>query len=970
MRWLPLLAVLSLTTGVNAQRMPATGIFEGQPVIAVDLIARPDLNTATFNHLVVQQAGQPYSTQKIEESIAALKAAGEFKSVETNVVPEQGGLRLELFLEPVFYVATFEFPEAARIFNYVQLLGVVQYPPGEPYEKSQVEHAIPALQHFFADNGYFAATVRVETGVDEQQQLVTVTYRVDLGRKARIGSIEISGVSPEMAARLQARLHSLMARFHGANLKSGKSYNREHVQAADRYLRESLGKQKYLSSEVKLEPAQYDPHTNSANLQFDVKLGPVVVVRVSGAHVSGRALHKQVPIFSENAVDQDLIDIGTRNLTSYFQGKGYFDAKIMSQLNTNGGETTVTYTIDRGEKYRVESVRLSGNHEFNGQAVKDQIVVKKGHFFSRGKFSEDLVNKTRSNLEAYWRNAGYEDVNIVPRIEQRGKGMYVTFEIAEGARTIVDSFHVQGNQNQEISKLIQTNLLIKPGKPYSPFNAIQDRNRIIASYLDLGYLNATLRIEATPVSGDKYRVAVNYVIEEGPQVHVSQVVYVGQQRTQVSLLEQAVNIHTDTDMSESKMLRGESDLYNLGIFDWADVSPQRPITNQTSEAVLVKVHEAKRNSISYGIGFQSTPRSGSLSTGTLVLPGLPTVGLPKNFTVLEKTIISPLASISYSRLNMRGRGETLSVSALVSSLDQKMSFTYSVPHLGSTNWSSLFTASGENTTQNPLFEAQLGLGSFQLERNLDAAKTRKLQFRYTYQHTSLNHLLIENFVPTDDLMTHLSTISATFVRDTRDNALDAHKGFYQTVDFQLSPIALGSSDNVARFFGQTAYYWQFLPQFVFANSVRLGLVSSFDGSHVPFSDRFFSGGADSLRGFPLNGAGPQATALLCTTENDPSSCTARVTVPDGGLQLFIFNSEVRFPLPIKKGLGGVIFYDGGNVYNSINLPGLVRNYSNSVGFGLRYKTPVGPVRIDIGRNLNPVPGLNSTQVFVTLGQSF
>ena len=110
--------------------------------------------------------------------------------------------------------------------------------------------------------------------------------------------------------------------------------------------------------------------------------------------------------------------------------------------------------------------------------------------------------------------------------------------------------------------------------------------------------------------------------------------------------------------------------------------------------------------------------------------------------------------------------------------------------------------------------------------------------------------------------------------------------------------------------------------------------------------------------------------MLCTQENAPSTCTADVTVPRGGLQLFIFNSEARFPIPLKKGLGGVVFYDGGNVYQSVNLHELVLDYNNSVGFGLRYQTPVGPVRIDIGRNLNPVPGLNSTQIFVTLGQSF
>ena len=82
---------------------------------------------------------------------------------------------------------------------------------------------------------------------------------------------------------------------------------------------------------------------------------------------------------------------------------------------------------------------------------------------------------------------------------------------------------------------------------------------------------------------------------------------------------------------------------------------------------------------------------------------------------------------------------------------------------------------------------------------------------------------------------------------------------------------------------------------------RLGLVSSFDGSHVPFSDRFFSGGADSFRGFPLNGAGQQATALLCTAENNPSTCTAKVTVPEGGLQFSFSIPNCGFPFPLRKG---------------------------------------------------------------------
>jgi outer membrane protein insertion porin family len=159
---------------------------------------------------------------------------------------------------------------------------------------------------------------------------------------------------------------------------------------------------------------------------------------------------------------------------------------------------------------------------------------------------------------------------------------------------------------------------------------------------------------------------------------------------------------------------------------------------------------------------------------------------------------------------------------------------------------------------------------------------------------------------------------------------------------------------------------------VWANNIRYGLVSSFAGSHVPFSQRFFSGGGDSLRGFTLNGAGDQATALLCTSETDLSTCTAKVDVPVGGKQLFIFNSELRFPLPNRftDRLGGVVFYDGGNLYRNISLRSLVRDYTNTVGFGLRIRTPVGPVRVDFGHNLSPPAGLKANHFFVSLGQSF
>ena len=132
---------------------------------------------------------------------------------------------------------------------------------------------------------------------------------------------------------------------------------------------------------------------------------------------------------------------------------------------------------------------------------------------------------------------------------------------------------------------------------------------------------------------------------------------------------------------------------------------------------------------------------------------------------------------------------------------------------------------------------------------------------------------------------------------------------------------------------------------------------------------FFAGGQTTLRGFSIDTAGPQRIVPFCNVLSGTTGCVPD-TVPTGGRLLFIYNSELRFPMKIVSALGGVIFYDGGNVYSAINFNDFVNNYTNTVGFGLRYATPIGPIRFDIGRNLNPVKGLNPTQFFFTVGQMF
>lgn len=961
----------AISFSAGSPQSPQSPSYDGEKVIVVDLIARPTLDIEALRPLVQQKAGAPYSTAKIRDTAAALEKTGLFSRIDIEVTPEAAGLRVVFVLQPAYYIGMIDFPGGLDAFSYPRLLQVVNYPSEQPYEESRMKAAVPALLRFFSSNGYFAAHVRTESKFDEARQLADLVFHVTLNKHAKLGRVEIKGPEAREAARLERALRSIRARAKGASLIAGKPYDPVRIRAATKFIIDLLGKEDRLASQVRMEPPRYDPETNRAHLMFQVTPGPSVSVRTDGAHVSRGTLRKMIPIYEENAFDQDLVEEGRRNLISYFQGRGYFDVKVNSQIEDEPARVSVVYQIEKGGRHRVVELAFRGNRQFSDEDLLSQIEIQKGQFLSRGKFSNDLLNRSVEKLTAYYREAGFSDVAIKPSVVDHDPQVNIVFQITEGEQTLVDTLHVEGNTTQLIRKLAPGGLKLGPGKAYSQQLRNQDRNQIMATYLDLGYLNAVFRSRVRPVPGRPHHVDVTYTLQEGPQTRIRDVAILGSENTQRQFINRTAGIQSGAPLSQGKMLESESALYDAGVFDWVSVAPRKVITEQTEENVLVKVHEAKRNTLTYGFGFELSPRTGNVPAGTVALPGLPVVGLPGTITTTQRNFASPRGSIEYSRRNIRGRGETASVSMFAARLDQRGLFTYGSPHIGGTEWSSLFSVSIERTSENPIFTARLGEAGFQVQKPLNKDKTRTLLFRYNFRRTVLTQLLIPELVPPQDQSVRLSTLSTAYVRDTRDKPLDAHRGILQTLDFGITPKVLGSSANFARFLGQMAYYRQIGSSLVWANNMRLGLAKPFGGSAIPLSERFYTGGAASLRGFPVNGAGPQRAVQVCSNPSNPtpSTCT-NIQVPVGGNELFIFNSELRFPIPLKKGLGGVLFYDGGNVYERIGFSRFFTDYSNTIGFGLRYDTPVGPIRIDLGHNLNPVTGIKSTQFFISLGQSF
>jgi outer membrane protein insertion porin family len=945
--------------------------YEGQPVAAVELAGQPQLDGTALQPLLAQKKGEPFSRAKIDQTIAALKGSGRVKEVEVEIRPQADGIRVMFVLQPAIYFGIYSFPGAGR-FAYSRLIQVADYPPRGAYSPLDVSHTTDALRQFFQKNGYFQAQVSPELQTDTVHGLVNVIFRVKLDRHAKFGNVIFKGAPPEVEPRLQNALKSYRARLQGVAIRSGKPYYLRTVQRATQYLESKLIAQDYLGSRVELGGAEYDPSTNRADVHFNVTSQPKVHVKIEGAHLWSRTRRKLLPIYEQAGLDPELIQEGRQNLVSYFQAKGYFDVKVDTESATGQAGGTIAYKVSKGRRHKVQEVNIVGNQHLPDSELKGHVQVQKAGlvpFFSHGKFSDQLVRESAKNLEKVYQAEGFSSVKVTPIVPKKGGNIATTFRVEEGPQDIVDILHLEGNRTVPENKLAPKGLKAVEGQPYSAKRVDEDRNQIVAQYLRMGYLNASFRATANKINGNPHRLEVTYLITEGPRVTVESLVTLGARSTKQSLINQTVRLRTEAPLREDNLLMAENRLYKLGIFDWAQIDPRRQITTQNQEDVLIKVHESQENEIRYGFGFEVINRGGSVPSGTVAVPGIPPTGLPSGFRASQKTFWGPRGTFQYVHRNFRGQGESITIGLLGARLIQRAGFSYADPFFAGASWNSNLTVSVERNSENPIFTSRTGDAGFQVERMLNAVGNKTLSLRYGFRKTSLTNLLIPDLVPPEDRNLHLSTLSAAYAFDTRDNPLDATKGKLQTVDFDLTLKGIGSSVNFARIRAQAAHYKMVGAGIVWANSVRVGVAQSFLDSRVPVSELFFSGGGSTLRGFPLNGAGPQRAVAVCSDPNDPATCS-KIQAPQGGQELFIVNSEFRFPLPIKKGLGLAAFYDGGNVFQHVGFSDFGSGFSHTIGIGLRYKTPVGPVRVDIGHNLNAPPGIKATQLFITLGQAF
>jgi outer membrane protein insertion porin family len=982
-------------------RQQGSGIsqYEGKVVRSVQLPEVQQYDRPHLLELLPQRAGEPLSRDKVAASIRVLFGTGRFSDIQAEVEPSNEEVVLTFTTSPHFFIGAVAVEGAPNRPNANAIANATKFQLGELFTTERMDRAVENVRRILQENGYYRARVTAETIANLSNQQVNVLIHVATEAQAGVGEVKVtgtSGLTPEQVERM-------------AHMDPGDRLTANLVNSALQRLRKRFQKQNRSLAQVSIAAQVYQEKTNTVDFTFQIDPGPVVVIYALGYHISRRTMRKEIPVYEENAVDEDLLNEGKRNLLEYMQTHGHFDASVDIEKESEPKVLRVIYRINPGPIHKLVLVQITGSKEFLDTAhLRSYLQIQpSGRLLSHGRYSGVLLESDVATLEGLYRTNGFRQVKIDTKVDDNYRGVQnqlaVFIYIDEGPRTEVGQVQVIGDTTIPLNQLPE--MSTQPGQPYSEENLASDRERILNYYFNHGFPNATLDI-TTKAAGDANHEDVTFTIQEGERFVVNQVMVDGTDHTRDYVVDRDVQVRAGKPLSQQDLLDTQTRLYNLGIFSQVDTAVQNPTGTDPLKNVLVQVREAKRYTFTYGVGLE-------FETGQ---PGGPTA--PQGTTG-----VSPRVGLNVSRLNMFGRDQTFDFQSHVGRLQQRGLVSYTIPKLfNSDKFKTIFTAFYDNSLDVATFTSQRLEGKIDLRQQFGNAGTEpgtqpgpsSITYRFDFRTVKASHFANTFNVGEIQLFSLPARVGGpgfTFIHDKRDNPLESTKGVYFTLDAFSATSFFGSRSETStvslptdfgRTLAQFTTYYAFgrkskpEQKFVFARSTTIGVEQPFgrtrvlapgscplnaageptctDIATIPLPEQFFAGGGNSHRGFGLNQAGPR----------DPSS-----GFPIGGTALFVNSLELRFPriaLPyLGQGFGVAIFHDMGNVFTAPHdmVTGVLRwhqpnpsqclgadgtlnqgcgtffnNYgydytSHAAGMGVSYKTPIGPLRFDFSYNLNP-----------------
>ncbi|MFQ5841278.1 MAG: outer membrane protein assembly factor BamA [Thermodesulfobacteriota bacterium] len=646
-------------------------------------------------------------------------------------------------------------------------------------------------------------------------------------------------------------------------------------------------------------------------------------ILISGnVKIEDSKIREKIDIAPGAILNMEKLKQNADNIKKLYSSKAYYRAQVDYRPKyLEGNQADIEFIIEEGKKGYIKKIRFHGNKHFSARKLRKYMRVKKKGWFwwltKRGVLDEEMLNIDLQNLNAFYFDHGYIQVKVdKPKITitKGGKWIYIDIKIREGQQFRVGEIDFRGDILTTRKDLFKQ-LTLKRGKVYRTSVVQKDIRRITSYYGDKGYAYAEI-VPRTSVDSEKRLVHITFDIHKGKEVFFERINISGNTKTRDKVIRRELKAGEGDLYSTTAITRGRQKLKTSGYFKEAEFTTSRG-TSDDKINLDIKVQEAPTGAITFGAGFSS----------------------------LEGVV----GTASVSERNLFGLGYKTHLSGALGGESERFKFGFTDPWLLGTPTTAGFNVYLEeskvfDTYSSDVVGTDLTLGRY-LTEYISASLTGRAERVDIFDVDPEASRFIKEQEGTRD--TYSLTLKLT--RDTRDDFFRPTKGSRHTLSLENAGGVLGGDNTFYKVIGDTNWYFPLPFDTVLHLRGRSGIVEGYDGKDVPIYERFFVGGINTIRGFEYGEAGPKDE-------------TGEVI---GGENMVIFNSEFIIPLSRELGLRAAIFYDGGNGWN-----GQFGKWNHAVGFGIRWLSPIGPIRLDWGYNLNPQEGEKKSVWDFTAGTQF